>query len=263
MIAPIRHYAQARHQLISETIHGSSQVDSDRRHIFKLYKKIDKILWKKFNSWKGSSSLAENYSVGLHYYRIPVRAKTTYFPPIKVDYKYNGIVELVDLFPTLADLAGIQRIPSCYDILLNDPEGTKLCTDGRSLASIIRNDSALRYRDYYRLKNQIRKSSLLRRSSVAHLSLKSCLHDLQKGRLAVSQYPRPSLTPSIVPDSDQPRLTETIAMGYSARSLCYRYTVWVAFNATAFQPDFSIIYGQELYDHRCDIVQRLDVQNYL
>lgn len=41
-------------------------------------------------------------------------------------------------------------------------------------------------------------------------------------------------------------------MGYSMRSLCYRYTLWLAFNSTAFLPDFDIVYGEELYDHRTD-----------
>ena len=47
----------------------------------------------------------------------------------------NLKVELVDLFPTLVDLAGLEPIPTCPE----DSNNINLCTEGSSTADLIRN----------------------------------------------------------------------------------------------------------------------------
>ncbi|CAL4119273.1 unnamed protein product, partial [Meganyctiphanes norvegica] len=131
---------------------------------------------------------------------------------------YNGVVELVDLFPTLADLAGLPALDRCTD----DSKNEMLCTEGVSLAPIINHSSN------YSSKLFINK------------------------KIAISQYPRPGINPTINPDSDQPKLTETIIMGYTLRSQRYRYTLWLGFNHTSFEVNWQDDYGEELYDHKID-----------
>jgi hypothetical protein len=38
-------------------------------------------------------------------------------------------------------------------------------------------------------------------------------------------------------------------MGYTVRTGAYRYTVWVGFDRRAGVPDFTTVYGTELYNH--------------
>lgn len=246
------------------------------------------------------------------------------YPLLRRNVTYEGIVELVDLFPSLADLAGIQKVPVCQSRSvsrkLDDGSQTlpfhvkdriegKLCTEGRSLSSIIIDNSIMKrsrknivkpnhryfspHKDYIQDaipcsddKKISRKASsssnvgtlfaLLARSTslssehvrsfdtqfdpstthVSHqwprntstdnfstsysnitikpseilwiaskqkqtphhhlllpsasptsqLSYSRCAASLSGGRVGLSQYPRPSLTPSQHPDSDQPRL---------------------------------------------------------
>ncbi|XP_077297874.1 iduronate 2-sulfatase isoform X2 [Arctopsyche grandis] len=143
----------------------------------------------------------------------------------------KDVVELVDLFPTLAELSGMS-IPKC------DRNGfMKLCSEGRSLVPIMKNEK-----------------------------------DSDGARFAFSQYPRPGAFPTVVPNSDKPKLKQIKIMGYSVRSDRFRYTEWVEFNHTAFKPNWSVVFGKELYDHSIDSGEDLnlvdrkelsDVQNYL
>ena len=43
-------------------------------------------------------------------------------------------------------------------------------------------------------------------------------------------------------------------MGYSVRSDQWRYTEWVAFNNTLALPDWTALYGVELYSHQASPV---------
>ncbi|XP_014666464.1 PREDICTED: iduronate 2-sulfatase-like isoform X2 [Priapulus caudatus] len=124
----------------------------------------------------------------------------------------NVLVELVDIFPTLCDLAGIPRPPTCP----TNSSAIRLCTEGRSFALVIRNsDSRL-------LKN--------------HTWVKSAVF---------SQYPRPSNFP--VATSDQPRLREIAVMGYSMRCTHHRYTEWIGFDKNMFRGIWSDVRARELY----------------
>nr|KAG5707151.1 hypothetical protein BaRGS_017835 [Batillaria attramentaria] len=54
--------------------------------------------------------------------------------------------------------------------------------------------------------------------------------------VAFSQYPRRI-------DTSEPK------MGYTLRTINYRYTEWVAYNMTTYRPIYSTLYGKELYVH--------------
>lgn len=117
-------------------------------------------------------------------------------------------VEQIDVFPTIADLIGIQGIPKC-----KKTRDKSLCFEGKSLLPIKAGKN-------------------------------------QNGGFAISQYPRPSVTPRN--NSDSPRLKEIKIMGYSIRTQRYRFTEWISFNSTTFGRDWSKVYGSELYDHLFD-----------
>ncbi|KAG7465024.1 hypothetical protein MATL_G00171830 [Megalops atlanticus] len=119
----------------------------------------------------------------------------------------NTMVELVDLFPTLSELAGLKAPPPCPRSSFR----VWLCTEGSSLAQIFRGPE----------------------------------HRDNSEAIAYSQYPRPSDTPQ--EDSDLPLLADISVMGYSIRSCDYRYTLWVSFDPVSFRANLSDIHAGELY----------------
>ncbi|KAB7497465.1 Iduronate 2-sulfatase [Armadillidium nasatum] len=141
----------------------------------------------------------------------------------KRQQRFNDVTELLDVFPTLVDLAGLSALPKCPPNSFN----TSLCTEGESLYCILN-------------KKVSRKSETKK------------IPDCPRKTTAYSQYPRPGVHPTVKPDSDQPRLNETKIMGYSVRTKRFRYTSWIKFNHTTFDVDFSKVYGEELYDHKYD-----------
>ena len=122
--------------------------------------------------------------------------------------KVEEPVELLDLFPTLVDLAGLDPVEKCTNPLLEVQ-----CTQGHSRSSKMTNE----------------------RSS---------------NNVAISQYPRPSLHPTL--HSDMPPNGRTNYMGYTIRTTTHRYTEWVGYNISDYRPDRSRLVAQELYDHRED-----------
>ncbi|RUS75336.1 hypothetical protein EGW08_016903 [Elysia chlorotica] len=54
---------------------------------------------------------------------------------VTLPFKTKALVELVDLFPTLAEAAGLPTLPLCP----KDPFNTMLCTEGASLMPLIKN----------------------------------------------------------------------------------------------------------------------------
>ncbi|XP_065122600.1 iduronate 2-sulfatase isoform X1 [Paramisgurnus dabryanus] len=121
--------------------------------------------------------------------------------------RVKSTVELLDIFPTLSNLAGLRPVRRCpprsFEI--------ELCTDGSNLASYIRNPEK----------------------------------DLNRESYSFSQYPRPS--DSIQENSDLPDLADIRIMGYSIRSLDYRYTLWVGFDPAQCQPNMTDLHAGELY----------------
>lgn len=137
-----------------------------------------------------------NYDVAL---RVPLIIHDPQNIPTDGDgHKIDTIIELIDIFPTLVDLAGYQLIPKC------DDEMNKLtCTEGKSLASLM----------------LLNKDNEKRSSDETH---------------AYSQYPRPGDIPQVHPNSDQPKLYQISVMGYTIRTPQFRYTLWIGFNSTTF-----------------------------
>ncbi|XP_052429877.1 iduronate 2-sulfatase [Carassius gibelio] len=119
----------------------------------------------------------------------------------------ESVVELVDVFPTLSNLAGLRPVHHC------PPSSFKieLCTEGSNLAHLIRNSE----------------------------------RELNREAYSYSQYPRPS--DSIQENSDLPDLADIRIMGYSIRSSDYRYTLWVGFDPVRCQPNMTDIHAGEMY----------------
>lgn len=123
----------------------------------------------------------------------------------------NALVELVDIFPTITELAGVSPPPLC-------PESDKqplACVEGTSLTPLINNP------------------------------------DMDWKIAAFSQYPRPSDGLIKIPNkpSFDPSEKAESVMGYSVRVDQYRFTDWYRFNRTTGVPDFKDIWATELYNH--------------
>ena len=123
----------------------------------------------------------------------------------------KALVELIDIFPTLTELAGLPVPPLC-------PADTKqplMCVEGTSLTPLLQNP------------------------------------DQQWKKAAFSQYPRPSTGMTVIPNEpifDSTEHKENV-MGYSIRVDQYRFTEWYRFNRTTATPNFTDIWGTELYNH--------------
>ena len=126
--------------------------------------------------------------------------------------KYMKPVELLDLMPTIIDLAGLPSIPVCIH-----NQTVRTCTEGKSLKPLFL---------------EFCNSRLCNKHSDIH-SHSNCNY-------AFSQYPRPALYPKS--DSDEPVQRNIKYMGYSVRSKRYRYTQWVGTNTDK---------AGKKYWHRC------------
>jgi len=141
----------------------------------------------------------------------------------------NELVELVDLFPTLSQLANLPIPKTCP----SNSNQVEFCTEGISFAPYI--DKAL---------NEKNKLKIQR-------------YNQHEGKSAVfSQYPRPSVYPQ--QNTDLPSLKDIKIMGYSMRTRKYRYTEWVNFDPKTFTPDFNEVVANELYLHEQD---PLEIEN--
>lgn len=143
--------------------------------------------------------------------RVPLIVQSPEFA-ISKPKRIKSIVEMVDIFPTLVDLAKLPQIPKCQQKC-----NQMLCTEGKSL---------------YRYFIEPNRNDIMMR--------------------ALSQYPRPGWEPTKYPNSDKPRLKNIKVMGYSMRTDNFRYTLWVKFHPGNFTKDWTQIYGEEMYDHRID-----------
>lgn len=150
-----------------------------------------------------------NFEVAL---RVPLIIRSPEFP-LTQPRRLHSITELLDVFPTLVDLAHLTPLPACNR---SSSEEQLTCGEGKSL--------------YPQLQGE----------------------GLAEDYVAFSQYPRPGMMPTKHPNSDKPKLRNIKIMGYSLRTDFYRYTLWVRFHANNFSRDWHNIYGEELYDHRLD-----------
>ncbi|XP_072040100.1 iduronate 2-sulfatase-like [Amphiura filiformis] len=133
-------------------------------------------------------------------------------PASNIGYSTNSPVELVDMFPTLADLAGLKIPPTCPENSLKND----FCTEGSSLTPLIDNVTGKSKSVMLRWKNG-----------------------------TFSQYSRPSDVPQ--QDSDMPHLANITIMGYSMRTDNYHYTEWIGFDPHKFQGNWQDVHARELY----------------
>ncbi|KAM5128918.1 iduronate 2-sulfatase isoform 1-T2 [Callospermophilus lateralis] len=138
------------------------------------------------------------------------------------------LVELVSLFPTLAALAGLQVPPHCPVPSFH----VELCREGQNL---------LKHFRFYDVEND------------------PYLRSNPRELIAYSQYPRPADSPQW--NSDKPSLKDIKIMGYSIRTIDYRYTIWVGFNPDEFMANFSDIHAGELYFVDSDPLQDHNIYN--
>ena len=125
----------------------------------------------------------------------------------------KALVELIDIFPTLTELAGLPVPPLC-------PAGHSvkqplLCVEGTSLTPLLKDPN----------------------------------RPLKKA--AFSQYARPNKGMTVIPNEPvfNPKECGESVMGYTIRVDQYRFTEWYRFNHTTATPNFSDIWGTELYNH--------------
>lgn len=133
-------------------------------------------------------------------------------------HRISDHVELLDLFPTISELAGVPVPVKCTGSL------DKLCTEGRSLVSLMKR------------------------------TISNELNTDVSGSFSISQCPRPSRSPQN--DTDQPRLKSIRYMGYSLKDSESeaRYSEWLQFNSTSFKTNFSHLIAKELYLNDLELV---------
>ena len=122
----------------------------------------------------------------------------------------SALVELIDIFPTITELAGLNVPPMCT-------EGSSkqlTCVEGTSLTPLLKNPGQ------------------------------------EWKKAAFSQYPRPSCGIQQIPNkpSFDKEHNENV-MGYTIRVDQYRFTEWYRFNRTTATPNWTDTWGSELYDH--------------
>ena len=123
----------------------------------------------------------------------------------------SALVELIDIFPSLAELAGLEVPPLCPEAN-ND---TLTCVEGSSVAPLL-NDPKQKWK-----------------------------------KAAFSQYPRPRDGLTSIPGKPKfvSGNEGEAVMGYALRVDTYRFVEWYSFNRTTAKPDFQDVWGTELYNH--------------
>lgn len=150
---------------------------------------------------------------GPHFEHISVLNRTNE-PSISSGLQTDALVELVDIFPSLCEIANVAVPPLCK----TDSQNVRFCSEGISFLPVIK---YLTYKEPFKWKKAV-----------------------------FNQYPRPSKEPRL--NSDQPALENITIMGYSIRTEDYRYTKWVKFDNKNFKPNWGNIIDDELYDLRKD-----------
>ena len=122
----------------------------------------------------------------------------------------KSFVELIDIFPSLTDLAGIPTPPMCTE---NSPKSIA-CVEGSSVAPLLKNP------------------------------------EREWKKAAFSQFPRPYSGLNKIPGHTAFKYDHyENVMGYSIRVHDYRFTEWYSFDRSKSKPDFNKVWGTELYDH--------------
>uniref|UniRef100_A0A182QHX5 Sulfatase N-terminal domain-containing protein n=1 Tax=Anopheles farauti TaxID=69004 RepID=A0A182QHX5_9DIPT len=162
-----------------------------------------------------------NYDVAV---RVPLVFSAPDLPYPNGQHRIENVVELLDIFPTLVDLAGLPPVATCDT---ERPYKVSTCTEGKSLLPLLISNSSQ--------------------------------YENPEEWIAYSQYPRPGKYPTIFPNSDEPKLKQIKIMGYSMRTERFRYTAWIKFNPAYFKRDWTTLYGEELYDHLIDPKENMNL----
>ncbi|KAK2588799.1 hypothetical protein KPH14_001674 [Odynerus spinipes] len=171
----------------------------------------------------------ENVKYSLFKEKYNYNKNITFLQHIDIFTKTDAITELVDIFPTVAELAGIP-IPICSNIEqkhTNNYTNSLTCTEGISFLPLI--------------------EAILNNKEIAWK------------KAAFSQYPRPGLEPTLHPNSDEPRLEEITIMGYSLKTHKYRYTAWIPFIPENKTGNWEIVLSEELYNHYDDSAENFNL----
>ena len=123
----------------------------------------------------------------------------------------TALVELIDIFPTLTELTGIKQPPVCP----KDNKDILACVEGTSVVPLLKDP------------------------------------DQKWKKAAFSQYPRPDAGLDHLPGHSPFPVGNhgEGVMGYTVRVDNYRFTEWYQFNHTLAKPDFTNVWGTELYNH--------------
>lgn len=180
----------------------------------------EKGMWEKYTLWEETT-------------RCPLLIADPRYPAHHSTH-YWGIVELLDIIPTLLDLLNITRIPVLC------PSG-RLCPDfeGKSLSNVIRNGPSAKVEGIDFAISQLRRCPYLRNES---------------------------------PQSDHPEdkwnaicnrrnKEKGSVMGYSLRSDKFRYNAWFPYNQKTMRPELSLnLVHEELYSHENATVADIDIE---
>ena len=172
---------------------------------------------------------ATNYEIAT---RVPLIVSTPNMPEAVRGTKTNALVELVDMYPTLCDLAGVS-IPTTlegqsFKPLLNDPN-----RKWKEAAFTQFPSPALREWAANPLSKGMRETSFGPLLEEVEEKIK-----LQQG------------------DKWNRDLFENRLMGYSMRTADYRFTVWKDYTDKESEPVFF-----ELYDHKNDPTETINIAN--
>ena len=172
---------------------------------------------------------ATNYEIAT---RVPLIVSTPNMPEAVRGTKTNALVELVDMYPTLCDLAGVS-IPTTlegqsFKPLLNDPN-----KKWKEAAFTQFPSPALREWAANPLSKGMRETSFGPLLEEVEEKIK-----LQQG------------------DKWNRDLFENRLMGYSMRTADYRFTVWKDYTDKESEPVFF-----ELYDHKNDPTETINIAN--
>ena len=137
----------------------------------------------------------------------------------------KALVELIDIFPTLAELTGVKVPPMC-------PEGNQdllTCVEGSSVVPLLQDPNR------------------------------------EWKKAVFSQYSRPNSGLTSIPGKPPFSIGEhdENVMGYAVRVDQYRFVEWYRFNRTTATPNFGEVWGTELYNHTDPVVFFNDENNNL
>jgi len=172
---------------------------------------------------------ATNYEIAT---RVPLIVSTPDMPKAVRGTKTNALVELVDMYPTLCDLAGVETPDhlegQSFEPLLSDPN-----KEWKAAAFTQFPNPALREWAANPLSKGMRETSF-----------GPLIEDVEK-RIKAQQG-----------DKWDRDLFENRLMGYSMRTADYRFTVWKDYTDPKAEPLFF-----ELYDHKTDPNETVNIAN--